>query len=383
MTVKMNQTYTKVVLVLSFVAFMAGVPQHLFSQSKQEMPALLSQREQMEVREGWLRKRLGTLLPGMMKRHGIDMWIVVNEEFNSDPVTPHITPPIPIVGRRDVFIFIDRGETIERIAMVRYDEERLKNHYRMVMPARDKFGEELKKIVDERAPKTIALNIGGSRGQQSGLSYDSYRFLAGSLGAENEKKFISAADLLVEFFDTRLPEELEHYRNAVAATELIARRAFSNEVITPGKTTVGDYGDFVHQTDWSVGQVLAALEEAPEDVVEEVLRSEAELGYVGLLRSLRHEGRVGLLQTRAAVLEHRGADVGRGDAERVAEAAQTAHEREAFVVGLHAVVDRGDPMRVQIDVVAHALASVARARASSFKRGSNTSRVLCSGCSIT
>ncbi|MBN8625522.1 MAG: arylsulfatase [Planctomycetes bacterium] len=28
------------------------------------------------------------------------------------------------------------------------------------------------------------------------------------------------------------------------------------------KTTVGDYGDFVHQTDWCVGQVLAALEKA-------------------------------------------------------------------------------------------------------------------------
>jgi arylsulfatase A-like enzyme len=27
-----------------------------------------------------------------------------------------------------------------------------------------------------------------------------------------------------------------------------------------GKTTVGDYGDFVHQTDWTVGQVLAALD---------------------------------------------------------------------------------------------------------------------------
>ncbi|MDM7920992.1 MAG: M24 family metallopeptidase, partial [Pyrinomonadaceae bacterium] len=178
--------------------------------------------------------------PGMMKRHGIDMWIVVNEEFNSDPVTEHIVPPIPIVGRRDLFIFIDRGDRLERIAMVRYDEERLKNHYRFVMPARDKFGEELKKIVDERNPKTIALNIGGSRGQQSGLSYDSYRFLADSLGAENEKKFVSAADLLVEFFDTRLPEELEHYRNAVLATDVITQRAFSNEVIKPGKTTVGD-----------------------------------------------------------------------------------------------------------------------------------------------
>jgi len=204
------------------------------------MPRLLTQREQIDVRETWLKKRLGSMLLPMMKRHGIEMWIVVNEEFNSDPVTEHIVPPIPIVGRRDIFIFVDRGERIERIAMVRYDEERLKTHYRMVMPARDKFGDELKKIVDERAPKTIALNIGGSRGQQSGLSYDSYRFLAGSLGAENEKKFVSAAELLVEFFDTRLPEELEHYRKAVLVTDVITRRAFSNEVIKPGKTTVGD-----------------------------------------------------------------------------------------------------------------------------------------------
>ncbi|HEX6278772.1 MAG TPA: M24 family metallopeptidase [Pyrinomonadaceae bacterium] len=204
------------------------------------MPKLLTQREQMDVREAWLKKRLDTLLLPMMKRHGIEMWIVVNEEFNSDPVTPHITPPIPIVGRRDMFIFIDRGTTLEKIAMVRYDEERLRNHYRFVMPARDKFGEELKKIVDERNPKTIALNIGGSRGQQSGLSHDSYRFLAESLGSETEKRFVSAANLLVEFFDTRLPEELEHYRNAVLATHVITRRAFSKEVITPGKTTVGD-----------------------------------------------------------------------------------------------------------------------------------------------
>jgi Xaa-Pro dipeptidase len=224
---------------------LASLANSVFAQNRSSdpipaMPKMLTQREQMDVREKWLMKRLGSLLLPMMKRHGVEMWIVVNEEFNSDPVTPHITPPIPIVGRRDIFLFIDRGQRIERIAMVRYDEERLRNHYRFVMPARDKFGEELKKIVDERNPKTIALNIGGSRGQQSGLSHDSYKFLAESLGAENEKKFVSAGNLLTEFFDTRIPEELEHYRNAVLATDVITRRAFSNEVITPGKTTVGD-----------------------------------------------------------------------------------------------------------------------------------------------
>ncbi|HMQ04842.1 MAG TPA: M24 family metallopeptidase [Pyrinomonadaceae bacterium] len=210
------------------------------SVNAESLPRLLTQREQMEVRERWLTVRFGTRLLPMMKRHGIDMWIVVNEEFNSDPVTPHITPPIPIVGRRDIFIFVDKGGRIERIAMVRYDEERLRKHYRFVMPARDKFGEELRKIVDENKPKTIGLNIGGTRGQQSGLSYDSYRFLVESLGAENEKRFVSAADLLTEFFDTRIPDEFEHYRNAVAVTDILTRRAFSNEVITPGKTTVGD-----------------------------------------------------------------------------------------------------------------------------------------------
>lgn len=204
------------------------------------MPKLLTQLEQMEVRERWLMMRLGSLLLPMMKRHGIEMWIVVNEEFNSDPVTEHIVPPIPMVGRRDVFIFIDRGDRIERVALLRYDEERLKKHYRVLLPAGGaKFAEEVSKLVTERNPKTIALNIGGDRGQQSGLSYDSYKLLA-RLGPEYEKRFVSAAPLLTEFFDTRIPDELQHYKNAVAATDVITQRAFSNEVITPGKTTVGD-----------------------------------------------------------------------------------------------------------------------------------------------
>lgn len=204
------------------------------------MPKLLSQREQIDVRETWLKTRLNTMLLPMMKKNGIDVWIVVNEEFHSDPVTEHIVPPIPIVGRRDLFVFIDRGGKLEKYAVVRYLEERLKSHYTVMNPPRAEMAAAVKKLIDGRDPKTIALNIGGSRGQQSGLTYDGYKFLAETLGAENEKKFVSAANLLTEFFDARLPEELEHYRTAVLATDVITRRAFSNEVITPGKTTVGD-----------------------------------------------------------------------------------------------------------------------------------------------
>jgi Xaa-Pro dipeptidase len=231
-----------ILLLLSLAAFLApGVfGQNRSNEPIPQMPKLLSQREQMDVRETWLKKRLGTLLLPMMQRKGIDVWIVVNEEFNSDPVTEHIVPPIPIVGRRDFFVFIDRGGKLEKYAVVRYLEERLKNHYTVLNPPRNELGAALKKLIDDRNPKTIALNIGGTRGQQSGLTYDGYKFLAETLGAENEKKFVPAADLLTEFFDTRLPEELEHYRTAVFVTDVITRQAFSNQVIKPGKTTVGD-----------------------------------------------------------------------------------------------------------------------------------------------
>jgi Xaa-Pro aminopeptidase len=236
----MNQ-HQKLLPFLLLLCFSVNlIAQNKSNEPIPKMPKLLSLREQMEVREMWLKKRLDTLLLPMMRKHGIAMWIVVNEEFNSDPTTEYIVPPIPMVGSRDFFIFVDTGEKLEKIAIVRYAEERLKSHYQMVSVSRDKLAETLRATIAKYNPKNIALNINGARGQQNGMSQASYKMLAETLGADTEKKFVSAANLLTDFFDTRLPEELEHYRTAVLVTDILTRRAFSNEVITPGKTTVGD-----------------------------------------------------------------------------------------------------------------------------------------------
>ena len=67
---------------------------------------LLTWTEQMAVRDVWLAKRHEMLLP-MMRRHGIVMWIVVNEEFHDDPLTEFVAPARPYTGRRDIFVFVD------------------------------------------------------------------------------------------------------------------------------------------------------------------------------------------------------------------------------------------------------------------------------------
>ena len=233
---------TRLLIVLSVLVSMSTP--HALSRGErpvEPLPKPLPVREQQETRARWLKTRLDTMLLPMMRRHNIDMWLVTNEEFHPDPVVPHVAPPIPYVGRRDFFIFSDRGGgRLERIALVRYPEESLRRFFEVLNPPGREIAATLRKIVEERKPKAIALNMGGTRGATGGLTYDAHKFLGEALGPEHSARFVPAAPLIVEYMDTRLPEELEHYRTAVKITDILTRRAFSNEVITPGKTTAGD-----------------------------------------------------------------------------------------------------------------------------------------------
>ena len=222
------------------------------------MPKLLSVREQYELRLKWLEKKHATLLP-MMRKYGIGMWIIVNEEFHNDPVTEYVVPNLVYVSRRDVIAFIDGGP------------DGLKSFSNYWRPTADyaRFIESfpgarttdrgpdlaagLKAVFEKYQPKTIALNMGGRRGQDSGLTYDSYNFLVETLGPDAQKRFVSAALLIEDYFDTRLADELEYYRDAVLVTDILAQRALSNEVITPGKTRAADIKWFYHQQIASLG----------------------------------------------------------------------------------------------------------------------------------
>jgi len=232
-----SRVFTVLLLLSAFTA-------QIYSQtakSIEPLPKLLTLREQQAVRESWLKKRLDTILLPLMRQQNISMWIVVNEEFHADPVTAYVAPPLPYVGRRDFFIFADRGgEKLDRLALVRYPEEHLKSFFEVLNPPGREIAATLRRIVEERTPKTIALNMGGTRGATNGLTHDAYKFLTETLGSDYASRFVPAAPLIIEYMDTRLPEELESYRTAVALTDVLTRRAFSNEVIKPGKTTVGD-----------------------------------------------------------------------------------------------------------------------------------------------
>ncbi|MFP2933645.1 M24 family metallopeptidase [Pyxidicoccus sp. 3LG] len=217
-----------------------------------EPSRLLPWSQQIAAREAWLEKRHGLLLE-MMRRHGVGMWIIVNEEFHDDPLTEFVAPPRPYAGNRDVFVFVDAGpEGLKRVALTGYTELALTRFFEL--PAEGRTPKQVLSELDARyQPKAIALGIGGRRGVTRSLTRDGYAFLVESLGLEAEKRFVSAAPLIEEYLDTRLPEEWEHYRTLVALTESVVKEALSSAVVTPGKTTVGDVRRWLYDRLWALG----------------------------------------------------------------------------------------------------------------------------------
>jgi hypothetical protein len=55
-------------------------------------------REQAVLQQEWLRKRLDMFLPGLMRRHKIDLWVVPMREYAEDPVFVALTQTGQVVS---------------------------------------------------------------------------------------------------------------------------------------------------------------------------------------------------------------------------------------------------------------------------------------------
>src|SRR5690349_19661250 len=84
-------------------------------------------REQAAMQHAWLKKRLDTFLPALMRKHAIDFWVVPMREYNEDPVFSAITAPETFAARRrTIYVFFDKcaaagtapsAACVERVAL--------------------------------------------------------------------------------------------------------------------------------------------------------------------------------------------------------------------------------------------------------------------------
>jgi Xaa-Pro aminopeptidase len=210
-------------------------------------PSFPPLREQHAIRQAWLKTRLDDVLPALLRKHRISMWIVANREYNEDPVFRSLVSPSQFAARRrTILVFTDRGpgKGVERLALGGGSNGGLYTVYRDPdVENRELWGRAqwtlLRKIVDERKPQTIGLDISNTHAFSDGLSAGEREELEAALGPWTSK-IVRAEELPLEYLEIRVPEMVPAYRNLMRIAHGLLARAFSNEVITPGKTTTAD-----------------------------------------------------------------------------------------------------------------------------------------------
>ncbi len=202
-------------------------------------------REQADQEQQWLKFRLERNLPVLMRRHGVGMWLVVCREYAEDPAFfSLVSPTVFSARRRTIYVFNDLGPErgIERLALGGGSNGGLYTVYRDPdVEKREIYGEGqwalLKKLILERNPATIAIDVSSTHAFADGLTSGEREKLEATLGPELMRRVVRAENLALEYQEMRVPEMLPVYRQMMGITHSLIARAFSSEVIHPGVTT--------------------------------------------------------------------------------------------------------------------------------------------------
>jgi len=203
---------------------------------------VLTEREQSKIVDEILEERFQTLLPVLMKRSGIDMWLLISREYNEDPVLKTMLPSTWLSARRTtmlVFYLNPATQTLERFAIARY------NVGNSIKAAWDlqKFPDQwnaLADLIQKKNPSKIGINTSLNFGHADGLDHTHYERLVDKLPASFKNKLVSAESLAVGWLESRTERELEIYQKLIGLTHEIIAEGFSSRVITPGVTTTDD-----------------------------------------------------------------------------------------------------------------------------------------------
>src|SRR5262245_38729852 len=246
-------------------AFLLGVAPALSAQQIQTYRPFGTLREQAARQQKWLDERMANVLPSLMRKHKVDMWVVPMREYNEDPVFSSIVSPTTFAARRrTIYLFFDPcgpggssscGKMVEKLAMGGSSQggvfQAIRSTKAVAGPAggqvqaqAELWGDEqwqvLKQEIEKRNPKSIAIDVSRVFAFNDGLSAGELEGMREALGPAWAAKLKPADDLALDLIATRVPDEGDAYMAMQGVVWGIIDTAFSNVVITPGVTRTED-----------------------------------------------------------------------------------------------------------------------------------------------
>lgn len=204
-------------------------------------PTVLPMRQRATVIRSMLAKRLEAILPQAMREAGMDMWLIICQEDNPDPVYSTLIPMDTWSPILQILVLFDRGPDagVERINI-----SGTQTHGLYDWPYRGQLPEEqwplLRRLVEERNPQRIGINTGAVQWAAGGLTHNLYQQLIAALPAGYAERLVSAELAATRWLASLTDEEVVLYEHVVAVGHAVLAECFSRAAITPGVTTTDD-----------------------------------------------------------------------------------------------------------------------------------------------
>jgi hypothetical protein len=273
-------------------------------------------RREAEVRDDWLRRRLATVLPEVMRRERLELWIVAAREANEDPVLTSLLPAtMPSARRRTVLVFHAPADGPFEALAIAHAGIGLDGVYAPVWDkARTALATEtqaqcLRRVVAERDPARIGVNVSDDVAFADGLSHAEHGWLMAALGSELAARTVSAEAVAVGWLERRLPEEIAAAEAGNRVAQAILQEALSARVIVPGVTRAADVAWWLRERTRALGlacwfhptvsiqrrgEALSPLGVTPDATIlpGDLLHADFGLHYLGLATDTQHSAYV-------------------------------------------------------------------------------------------
>jgi len=203
---------------------------------------VLSMKERAVIRNALLKDRFVSVLPAIMQRNNIDMWLIIAREYNEDPVIRTMLPATWLnARRRTVLVIFNPGnnEPLENYAVARYDVGEIFKKAWDPEAQPDQY-KALADLIEAKDPQKIGLNMSEYFAQADGLSATEYALFTKALPQKYHNRIISAEKIAIGWLETRTSKEMELYPTICRIAHDIIKEGFSADVIKPGITTTDD-----------------------------------------------------------------------------------------------------------------------------------------------
>lgn len=214
-------------------------------------------KERSELIDKMLEDKLQNTLPNLMRREGIDMWVLISREYNEDPVLKTMLPSTWLSARRRTILVIhDQGEgkPLARYAVARYQVDTLfkKAWDKETQPSQ---WQRLIELIADKNPATIAINKSEHFALADGMTATEYLAFTEKLPKAFKKKLVSSEKLALAWLETRTELEMQVFPDLMKIGHEIIRQAYTSGFIQVGSTTTDDIVWWLRDKTRSLGLV--------------------------------------------------------------------------------------------------------------------------------